>query len=107
MSPSDFATPELEEQPQTATPTEQQPQQHAPYPQSSQPPQSSQQPQCFPYLAYTQSYESPYTSTVPYHDPLRSDLTPEAVSALNCYLQVSGDLSAYGGQMGRTEEDPM
>jgi hypothetical protein len=111
MSPNDFVTPEPEEEQNgTATIEREQPK-HVHYPQYSQQPQHSQQQQPAQYSQYppyTQSYESCYSNTIPYHDPLRGDLTPDAVSALNCYMQVCAEspLPKYGNQMVRTEEDP-
>ena len=116
MSPNDFATPEPEEQEAQVTTTESYQTQQSQYqqpPQASQQPQYSQysqQPQQTQYAQYSQpqSYESSYSQAVPYDDPLRSDLSPEAVSALNCYLQVCAEspLPQYCNQMVRTEEDP-
>jgi hypothetical protein len=112
-SPNDFATPTPEpEEEQVRAPTAGlQQSQHARQPHYSQQIQYDQQPQYQQQTQYSQqlqSYDSSYSHAILYHDPLRSDLTPEAVSALNCYLQVCAEspLPNYGNEMVRTEEDP-
>lgn len=117
MSPNDFATPEPEEQEARVARTESYQTQQSQYqqpPYASQQPQFSQysqQPQQTQYAQYSQpqSYESFYSPALPFDDPFRSDLSPEAVSALNCYLQVCAEspLPQYCNQMAQTtEEDP-
>jgi hypothetical protein len=90
MSPNDYANKEHGESARTYALDAQ----HKQNGQYSQPSQYSQQTQYS-----THGYESSSGRSIPYYDPLRTDLTPEAISALNCYLQVCAD-------SGQPTEDP-